>query len=123
MDAEQTEHRLRQAALQAEYETGKREATESEAQSHLIIRLIRMGLGTLVVLMGIVLLPLPGPGWLVIAAGLVILSRDVAWADRVLRYLRKRVPGVPETGKIPRSSLVTMAMLAAAGLALGLWFL
>ena len=38
-----------------------------------------------VVIVGIIALPLPGPGWLIIAGGLTILSKDVAWADRLLR--------------------------------------
>ncbi|MEZ5225931.1 MAG: PGPGW domain-containing protein [Acidimicrobiales bacterium] len=58
-----------------------------------------MTLGFTVVLIGIAALPLPGPGWLIIAGGLTILSRDVAWADRLLRYIRKRVRGCPKTAR------------------------
>lgn len=114
--------RVEAAAIQAEFETGEREETVEEAKSHALVRLGRMTLGFLVVIIGIIALPLPGPGWLIIAGGLTILSKDVAWADRLLRYIRKRVPGVPEDGKIPRSSLVTMALITLAFVSASLWW-
>lgn len=114
--------RVEEAAIQAEFETGEREDTVEEAKSHALVRLGRMTLGTIVVIIGIIALPLPGPGWLIIAGGLTILAKDVAWADRLLRYIRKRVPGVPEDGKIPRSSLVTMALVTLAAVSASLWW-
>lgn len=113
---------LEEAAIQAELETGRREPTRTAAKRNVFLRLGRMALGFLVLIAGIIMLPLPGPGWLVIAAGLVILSEDVAWADRALRIIRKRVPGVPEDGRIPRSTLLVGALLTAAGIAVSLWF-
>jgi uncharacterized protein (TIGR02611 family) len=112
----------REAALAAEYDTGEREATEAVARSHILVRTARMAFGTAVVMLGIIMMPLPGPGGLVVAGGLVILARDVAWADRLLRYFRHKMPGVPADGKIPRSSLITMAVLALAGMTFSLWF-
>ena len=86
---------LQQAAIRAEFETGKREPSDAAARSHVLVRLGRMGVGTLLCVAGIAMLVLPGPGMLVLAAGLVILAEDVAWADRALRYVRKRTPGIP----------------------------
>lgn len=114
--------RIEEAAIQAEFETGEREETVEEAKAHALVRLGRMTLGTIVVIVGIIALPLPGPGWLIIAGGLTILAKDVAWADRLLRYIRKRVPGIPEDGKIPRSSLVTMALVTLAAVSASLWW-
>ena len=37
---------------------------------------------------GIVMIPYPGPGWLVVFAGLAILATEFAWAGRVLAYAR-----------------------------------
>jgi len=45
-------------------------------------------LGTGVVIIGAVLLPLPGPGWLIIFAGLGILATEFAWAQRLLARVR-----------------------------------
>jgi uncharacterized protein (TIGR02611 family) len=47
--------------------------------------------GLTIILIGIVLLPLPGPGWLVIFAGLFVLSTEFEWADRLLVFARDKV--------------------------------
>lgn len=52
---------------------------------------IAMGvLGTAVVIVGIIALPAPGPGWVIIFAGLGILAAEFAWAKRVLHWVRVR---------------------------------
>jgi uncharacterized protein (TIGR02611 family) len=48
-------------------------------------------LGLLVVVAGIVLLPLPGPGWLIIFGGIAIWSTEFAWAARLLHWARRQV--------------------------------
>lgn len=45
--------------------------------------------GSLLLIVGVALLPLPGPGLLVILAGLGILSLEYGWARRLIR----RLPG------------------------------
>lgn len=109
--------RVEDAAVQAEFVTGVREETEEKAKAHIAIRLVRITVGFLVVIVGIILLPLPGPGWVVIAGGFVILSQDFVWAERTVRLIRRRVPGVPEDGKIPAGS---WAMIVAVTLGAGL---
>lgn len=47
--------------------------------------------GVVLVLLGIILVPLPGPGFLVIFAGLVVLARDYVWAQRLVDRMRARV--------------------------------
>jgi uncharacterized protein (TIGR02611 family) len=44
--------------------------------------------GGIVLLAGIVMIPYPGPGWLVVFAGLGILSTEFEWAQRVLHFAR-----------------------------------
>ena len=48
-------------------------------------------LGVLIIAGGIVLLPLPGPGWLIIFAGLGLLATEYEWARRLLRFAREQV--------------------------------
>jgi len=48
-------------------------------------------IGVAVILLGIVLLPLPGPGWLVIFAGLGVLGTEYEWAARLLTWVREQV--------------------------------
>jgi|TARA_B110000211_G_C13864708_1_gene458142 uncharacterized protein (TIGR02611 family) len=111
-----------EAAIAAEFETGEREETVELARAHIATRLARMTLGTVVVILGVAMLVLPGPGILAIAGGLFILAKDVAWADRLLQHLRKKVPGIPDDGKIPRSQIVTMSVMGLGALAVSAWW-
>jgi uncharacterized protein (TIGR02611 family) len=47
--------------------------------------------GFLVVALGILALPFPGPGWLIIFIGLAVLSLEFAWAGRALDWLLVQV--------------------------------
>ena len=114
------ENRFEEAAIEAEFETGYREETREEARRGVVTRLLRMTSGSLVTIIGVIMMPLPGPGLLIVAVGLGILSRDVAWADRLLQIVRKRLPSDSD-GRLPRSSIVTMTVLALAGAAFSIW--
>ena len=46
--------------------------------------------GLAVVVAGVILLPLPGPGWLIIFAGLAIWATEFGWALRVLRWTKAK---------------------------------
>ena len=45
--------------------------------------------GGLVVIVGLVLVPYPGPGWLIVFTGLAVLSSEFETAQRVLQYARR----------------------------------
>ena len=47
--------------------------------------------GALIVALGIVAIPLPGPGWLIVIAGLVVLATEFLWAERLLEFTRRHV--------------------------------
>ena len=52
-----------------------------------IKRAKRVGVGIvggIVVLIGIIAIPYPGPGWLIVFTGLAILATEFEWAQRVL---------------------------------------
>lgn len=55
-----------------------------------MIRIARVGSGLTLVLLGIFLLVLPGPGILTIAGGLAILAIDFAWARNLLDWMKSR---------------------------------
>lgn len=72
-------------------------------------------LGGIVLVAGIVMIPYPGPGWLVVFAGLAILATEFHWARRVLNYARGKYDAW--TDWLGRQSLfVRLAVLAATGL-------
>ena len=52
-------------------------------------RIIVAAIGFTVLLVGIVMIVTPGPGWLVILLGLSILSAEFVWARRWLRRIKK----------------------------------
>lgn len=54
-------------------------------------RLVVGVVGALVVAFGLVTIPLPGPGWLTVIAGLVILATEFTWAERLLDFTRHHV--------------------------------
>ena len=66
--------------------------------------------------LGVVLLPLPGPGWLVIFAGLAILASEFAWAERLLHFARDKVLGW--THWVARQSLVVRLLITVGCLGL-----
>lgn len=119
---EREQHRWRDAAIEAELNSGRKEETRERARSHVAVRIARMTAGTLLVVLGLAAIPLPGPGWLIVTAGLALLARDVAWADRVLRYVRRKVPGIPEEGRIPRSTIVTVIFVTLAFVGVSTWW-
>ena len=47
-------------------------------------------IGFVLVLGGIVLLPLPGPGMLIIIAGLAVLGTEYMWARRALELAKQK---------------------------------
>ncbi|WP_261165471.1 TIGR02611 family protein [Microbacterium sp. Marseille-Q6965] len=50
--------------------------------------------GGIVTVLGVILLPLPGPGALVLLGGLAILGTEFAWARRGAAWLRRQVARV-----------------------------
>ncbi|WP_326691931.1 TIGR02611 family protein [Streptomyces sp. NBC_01795] len=47
--------------------------------------------GLAIVVAGVVMLPLPGPGWLVIFGGMAVWGTEFIWAQHVLRWTRRKV--------------------------------
>jgi uncharacterized protein (TIGR02611 family) len=82
--------------------------------------------GVAVVLIGIVLLPLPGPGWLIIFAGLGLLATEYAWAARLLRWARRQVgrsvAWSASQGKATRVLIGLAVLVLVAGLITLAWF-
>ncbi|CCH16945.1 conserved membrane hypothetical protein [Micromonospora lupini str. Lupac 08] len=70
--------------------------------------------GALVVTIGIALIPLPGPGWLLVIAGLGIWAVEYHWARRLLGFTRRHVHGW--TQWVTRQSLPVRLVLGAVGL-------
>jgi uncharacterized protein (TIGR02611 family) len=113
--------RLEDLAVEVEIETGRREETVEEAKRHILVRIGRIGAGVVVVLIGIALWPLPGPGTLTVIAGLALLSTDVPFARRLLQRLRDRLPS-DEKGRMPKSVIALSLTGSLLVTGLSLWW-
>ncbi|WP_241156134.1 TIGR02611 family protein [Leucobacter chromiireducens] len=56
---------------------------------NVVYRVLVTVLGLAVVVIGLILVPLPGPGWLIVFLGLTLLGSEYSWARRVLGWLRR----------------------------------
>ncbi|RLL68481.1 TIGR02611 family protein [Streptomyces sp. Z26] len=70
--------------------------------------------GLVVVVVGVVLLPLPGPGWVVIFAGMALWATEFVWAQLVLRWTRRRVTEAARRALDPRVRRRNLALTGAA---------
>ncbi|GAA2810359.1 TIGR02611 family protein [Streptomyces showdoensis] len=83
--------------------------------------------GLAVVGAGIVMLPLPGPGWLVIFAGMAIWATEFVWAQLVLRWTKRKVTEAAQRAldpKVRRRNIIltTVGLVIVAALcAVYLW--
>jgi uncharacterized protein (TIGR02611 family) len=78
---------------------------------------LRIGIGTLgalVVAVGIVLIPFPGPGWAIVILGLAIWAVEFAWARNLLEFTKRHVQSW--TRWIGRQSLPMRALIGVVGL-------
>ena len=82
---------------------------KNRAMNH-VYRVTVAAVGLVIIVIGIILLPLPGPGWLVIFAGLFVLSTEFEWADRLLVFARDKVR--TWTDWVTQQSLVIRALIA-----------
>ena len=93
---------------------GFRQRVDSSRTARLTWQAVVATLGVSVVLVGIVLIPLPGPGWLIVLAGLAILAAEFVWAQRLLGYTRARLHSW--WSWVGRQNLLVRALIGAAGL-------
>lgn len=63
----------------------------SNPTGRITLRLMVAVLGALVVAAGIVLIPLPGPGWALVIIGLSIWAVEFVWARHLLGYTRQQL--------------------------------
>jgi hypothetical protein len=112
---------LQDAAIEAELETGRREESIEQARRHVLIRVARVAAGVIVCGIGIALLVLPGPGLVVLAAGLALLAQDVPFARRLLDRVRERLPE-NEDGRVSKLFIVVCSAGGVLFMALSVWW-
>lgn len=60
-------------------------------------RVVRIIVGFTVLAIGVALLVLPGPAFIVIPIGLAILATEFVWARRLLQHVRERAEKVRDS--------------------------
>lgn len=80
-------------------------------------RIVLETVGWLLIVAGIAALILPGPGLLMLAAGLVILSQEYEWAERRVEPIKKKAlrgaaEGVETTFRIALSTTFALVLIA-----------
>jgi uncharacterized protein (TIGR02611 family) len=70
-----------------------RESIRSRPNTNLIYRLVLAVIGGAIVVGGLALVPLPGPGWVIVFVGLAILATEFTWAERLNAFARRQVRG------------------------------
>ncbi|MFC6235355.1 TIGR02611 family protein [Leucobacter soli] len=56
-----------------------------------VYKVIVTVIGVAVIIIGLILVPLPGPGWLIVFIGLTILGSEFHWARRFTGWLRMQL--------------------------------
>ncbi|MFJ6751565.1 MULTISPECIES: TIGR02611 family protein [unclassified Streptomyces] len=83
--------------------------------------------GLAVVVAGVIMLPLPGPGWLVIFGGMAIWATEFVWAQLVLRWTKRKVTEAAQKAldpKVRRRNIILTSIglvIIAAALAVYVW--
>jgi uncharacterized protein (TIGR02611 family) len=70
-------------------------------------------LGGLVVAIGIVLIPFPGPGWAIVILGLAIWAVEFVWARHLLQFTKRHVQAW--TQWVLKQSLPVRAVIGLVG--------
>ena len=66
-----------------------RRKIRSNPHSHLIYRIVVGVVGLVIVVIGLIMVPFPGPGWLVVFTGLAVWASEFEWAQTLLRRARR----------------------------------
>jgi uncharacterized protein (TIGR02611 family) len=81
--------------------------------------------GLAVVVAGVIMLPLPGPGWVVIFGGMAIWATEFVWAQLVLRWTKRKVTEAAQRALDPRvrrrNIVLTSIGLVVVGVLIGVY--
>lgn len=98
---------------------GLRARKERHRQRNRVYRFSVAVTGFLLVALGIVLVPLPGPGWLVVAVGLGFLALEFDRAERILVPLLDRLERIADQASdahpLAKVGMVALTALGIAG--------
>lgn len=92
-----------------------RERKERHQQRGRFYRFTFATIGVVLILLGVVLIPLPGPGWLIVALGVGMLALEFDRMERLLERILDRLEATSE--RLSPVQKVLLGVLAIAGAA------
>ena len=72
----------------ADHDWEWRRRVRADPRSRLILRIVVGVVGLIIVVIGLIMVPFPGPGWAVVFLGLVVWATEFVWAERLLQRAR-----------------------------------
>lgn len=81
---------------------GRLDGIRATRTGALTLKVVIGVIGTVMVIGGLIMVPFPGPGWLVVFAGLAVLATEFPWASRLLKFAKDNVKAA--TGWLKRQN-------------------
>lgn len=95
-----------------------RDGIRSTPAGRLTLKIAIGTVGAVLVVAGLIMVPFPGPGWLVVFAGLAVLATEFHWANRLLDFGKRTLAGwtawLGRRGWTVKILIVLVAAAAAA---------
>lgn len=100
-----------------------RRRVRANPHSHRLYRLLVGAVGGVVVAGGLVMVPFPGPGWLVVFLGVGIWASEFAWAQRLLDFGRRTLRSWNEWVRAQRWFVQGLVLLVTVAAVLTIFYL
>jgi uncharacterized protein (TIGR02611 family) len=89
-------------------------------------RVMVFALGVTLVVAGVIMFVIPGPGWATVILGLVVLASEFSWANRALTPVKDAAKRASDAALDPRKRRRNLTLAAIAGVLVGIvlvWYL
>ncbi len=89
-------------------------------------RIMVFAVGCTLVIAGVIMFLIPGPGWATLILGLVVLASEFTWANRVLDPVKAAARRAKDAAMDPRRRRRNMVLAGIAGVLIGIvvvWYL
>jgi uncharacterized protein (TIGR02611 family) len=89
-------------------------------------RVLVFALGVTLVVAGVIMFVIPGPGWATVILGLVVLASEFGWANRALTPVKDAAKRASQAALDPRKRRRNLTLAAIGGVLIGIvlvWYL
>ena len=89
-------------------------------------RVMVFALGVTLMVAGVIMFVIPGPGWATLILGLVVLASEFSWANRALTPVKDAAKRASDVAMDPRKRRRNLTLAAIAGVLIGIalvWYL